>query len=600
MKVNQIIIKEMATTSGAVASVAKPMGETQKRPNVRGLTPAEKVLSGKAKKQGPYANSLSEGKMEDLSMDLKGGKDGLNDADFKKKYGKSKQEMRKSLQDKPKSDKPVQEAKLDEDDLILIPGQGGKRKTGFVPHGQSRVDHEVEMARSDVLATIKNAKAIYELLRDRSEDEGLEGWVQEKLIKANDYLNSVKEYYDEKNIHQEMSGGVIAGGGVGESSNKLQGTPVASLSDYTDKDSTKNKYGQTVPKKLKPNDPRVKFHKEPQKQGVAEGGILKSIKRGLQGWDKNAVGPGGEKLGNPRDIVKRAKAMDTDTAKKVRSGLDAASDHSPAGLQKRVLDRKLKDVSEGSENLSYKKGWKLCDKDPSADPQHLFRRHGEGLDRNQFIKGFNDNAKSRGMSIYGDVSGDVDHSTLRYKEFKRDQGVAEGFSDIVKGIKRKVAGKEDPKEVEHMYGRIARSAIKHKTPDQAEKDIERYNRVSKIVNKEGVAEGSGPQLGDEVYYGNRLVGWFKGYSKFGKIITEPNVDEMGDEYLSKDAYWDPQPKITIKPKKGVAEGAKVDRMVQHIKKSEIKTGKSKDEAEDIAWATVNKRGYLDNKNKKAK
>lgn len=69
------------------------------------------------------------------------------------------------------------------------------------------------------------------------------------------------------------------------------------------------------------------------------------------------------------------------------------------------------------------------------------------------------------------------------------QGVAEGFSDIVKGVKRKVAGKTDPKEVEHTYGRIARSAIKHKTPDQAEKDIERYKKVAKVVNKEGVAEG---------------------------------------------------------------------------------------------------------------
>ena len=50
---------------------------------------------------------------------------------------------------------------------------------------------------------------------------------------------------------------------------------------------------------------------------------------------------------------------------------------------------------------------------------------------------------------------------------------------------------------------------------------------------------------------------------------------------------------------GVAfEGKKVDRMVSHIKKSEIKAGKSADKAEDIAWATVNKRGYLDNKNKK--
>ena len=46
------------------------------------------------------------------------------------------------------------------------------------------------------------------------------------------------------------------------------------------------------------------------------------------------------------------------------------------------------------------------------------------------------------------------------------------------------------------------------------------------------------------------------------------------------------------------EGAKVDRMVKHIAKSEREAGKSKDEAENIAWATANKRGYLDNKNKK--
>jgi hypothetical protein len=49
---------------------------------------------------------------------------------------------------------------------------------------------------------------------------------------------------------------------------------------------------------------------------------------------------------------------------------------------------------------------------------------------------------------------------------------------------------------------------------------------------------------------------------------------------------------------GVNEGAKVDRMVKHIEKSEKKLGKSKDEAENIAWATANKRGMLDNKNKK--
>lgn len=48
----------------------------------------------------------------------------------------------------------------------------------------------------------------------------------------------------------------------------------------------------------------------------------------------------------------------------------------------------------------------------------------------------------------------------------------------------------------------------------------------------------------------------------------------------------------------ITEGAKVDRMVAHIKASEKEAGKSDKEAEQIAWATVNKRGYLDNKNKK--
>jgi len=39
-------------------------------------------------------------------------------------------------------------------------------------------------------------------------------------------------------------------------------------------------------------------------------------------------------------------------------------------------------------------------------------------------------------------------------------------------------------------------------------------------------------------------------------------------------------------------------MVKHIAKSERDLGKGKKEAENIAWATANKRGYLDNKNKK--
>jgi hypothetical protein len=50
---------------------------------------------------------------------------------------------------------------------------------------------------------------------------------------------------------------------------------------------------------------------------------------------------------------------------------------------------------------------------------------------------------------------------------------------------------------------------------------------------------------------------------------------------------------------GMEEGAKVDRMVGHIKSSEKEAGHSDKKAENIAWATANKRGMLDNKNKKS-
>jgi hypothetical protein len=149
-----------STTAGSVSTVAMPLGKTQTRTQVSGLEPVKKVMGGTAKKKGPYANSINE------SAELS-------------------------------------EADLQEDDIILVPGQGRKMKTGFVPHGQSRVDHEVEMARSDLFQAAKNAKQVYEMIHSVSEDEGLEGWVQEKIIKANDYLNTVREYLEGKQIQQE-------------------------------------------------------------------------------------------------------------------------------------------------------------------------------------------------------------------------------------------------------------------------------------------------------------------------------------------------------------------------------------------------------------
>jgi hypothetical protein len=253
-----------------------------------------------------------------------------------------------------------------------MPGRGSKRKTGFVPKGQSRIDHEVEMARSDVLATMKNAKAIYQLLQNRGEDEGLEGWVQEKLIKANDYLNAVKEYYDEKMM--EQGAGVIAAGGVGESR--------ATHGPVTD------------------------AHKASSNKVFAAG-----VRDGKAGAEKNK--------------------------------------------------------------------------------QHM----ASALMKTTYLNGYKQGA----------------------------QGVAEGSKEKTPGIALSKAYKKDFDDKKPG----------HTKPDTA------------------------------------LTG---AYSKTGK---------PGGPLVKN-------------------EGAKVDRMVKHIEKSEKNLGKSKDEAENIAWATANKRGMLDNKNKKAK
>ena len=109
--------------------------------------------------------------------------------------------MKASMSKQPqKPTPPVNEADLSEQDLIVVPGQGRSVKTGFVPHDKDRTDHEVEMAVSDLFSAGKNAEKIYNIVRSVSEEEGLEGWVQEKIIKANDYLNTVREYLEGKQL----------------------------------------------------------------------------------------------------------------------------------------------------------------------------------------------------------------------------------------------------------------------------------------------------------------------------------------------------------------------------------------------------------------
>ena len=165
MKINDIY---ESTTAGSVATVAMPMtGGVQSRSKTgTGVYSTKKVGNLTNKKPGKYANSIKESK-------------------------------------------DIKEAHLDEEELIIIPGQGHKLKSGFIPHAEDRRDHEVEMARSDLFQAAKNAKQTFEMLQGVSEDEGVEGWVQAKITKAADYLNSVRQYLEGKQVNRMAEGAKV-------------------------------------------------------------------------------------------------------------------------------------------------------------------------------------------------------------------------------------------------------------------------------------------------------------------------------------------------------------------------------------------------------
>ena len=55
------------------------------------------------------------------------------------------------------------------------------------------VDDEGKMAVGQLSSLIKNAQSLIKIMNDNKQ---LDGWVQAKITKASDYINSVQEYLD--------------------------------------------------------------------------------------------------------------------------------------------------------------------------------------------------------------------------------------------------------------------------------------------------------------------------------------------------------------------------------------------------------------------
>jgi hypothetical protein len=78
-------------------------------------------------------------------------------------------------------------------------------------------DNEVHMARQELYRTAKLSLMLHEILKNVDESKGLDGWVQRKLTRAADYIESVFDYMDyemryPENMHEDDQQQMQSGG----------------------------------------------------------------------------------------------------------------------------------------------------------------------------------------------------------------------------------------------------------------------------------------------------------------------------------------------------------------------------------------------------
>ncbi len=327
--------------------------------------------------------------------------------------------------------------------------------------------------------------------------------------------------------------------GMAEGSDKLKGTPVVSLSDFDNKDNTKNKYGQTVPKKLKKDDPRVKFHKEPKKQGVAEGLINEKIAEGIV----YATGPRSHGINDVDLIFKNLRT------KKIVASVLGNNDH--GGIYEIKIDQNgLKPQSpinfvamgnpqDGSgEHVVYK----LSSNRGNDAKEFSTMRNGFDT-RNNTYYGMkmdfigDDDYWSFLENMIGDIMWEDDAIEAGYVDrldngdlvFVKNQGVVEGLQQTLRKVVPGYAKREIDKKMD--AGKFG------KTDADKDANFQRYKKIQDKLKEQGVAEGS-----DDIR---------KKISKFEELALQAN--KAGDDAKSK-MYQQKIQSLKQKMSQGVAEG----------------------------------------------
>lgn len=206
MKINQIISE--TTTSGSIAPVAHSFTKMETRnPSVYGDQKVGSLLKGK-KTNKQFANSVNEGTEErkrnrqmaqatDYETRAKQTKNDIK----KEHYLKMAADIRRGI--KTREEEPVAEAKLDEDDIIMIPGQGQRVKPGFHKHDPDKAEHEGETLKNSLRTIIRVAS---HLDKELDTQDNFPEWVSEKIGSIKSNMVNVMDYLIS---HQEMRGGDV-------------------------------------------------------------------------------------------------------------------------------------------------------------------------------------------------------------------------------------------------------------------------------------------------------------------------------------------------------------------------------------------------------
>jgi hypothetical protein len=558
MRITQIV--QETTTSGSVATVAQPLlkGAVTRNPSIYGKQGKPgSMFKGKVTNK-PFVNSISES--------------------------------------------AIKEEEISEQDLILVPGQGRKFKTGFVPHAQDRTDHEVEMALSDLFQAAKNAKEVYQIVKTYSEEEGLEGWVQEKIIKANDYLNTIREYLEHRQLTKEGMKGAMVGGAAGAAITK---TPMGSLkgaslgSDIEDmfkeaihgagvigngmagESANHQVEGGPMTKAMDTLSEILNAADEQKDIRVKIGNKIGPISKEYANTIKllfsraNAVGKGDRFVKLFTSVPSFVELITNPQFKKahIQANIKKAS---PEGFRGTAIYKHMDKATSGVEekpkfDIVAEIGSELQDTFTTEGKEELHAKLKEINHKINMMRG-----------------GPVDQPNSAAFVEKR-QALMKQKKEIEAQLKQDVAEGEGNKQKYEMMMRNGQVKKFIAKDDADAKRIAAGHGAKSVIKMKGNVPG-GKIAEQDVAEGERTMSRAaKGYEKYGKQGMQA-LAKAGREGKDLDKIRDKYNKYD--------EGAKVDRMIKHIEKSEEKAGKSKKEAENIAWATANKRGMLNNKNKK--